>query len=354
MGRKPKSVLMTTDTVGGVWTYSVELAAALGARGVEVYLAAMGGFPSGAQLAQVASLPNVQLFESAYKLEWMPEPWDDVRRAGDWLLGIEARYTPDLIHLNNYAQGDLDWCAPVLVVGHSCVLSWWEAVHGIAAPPEWTSYAARVRQGLRAARLVAAPSHAMLATLNAHYGPFRETAVIPNGRDTRLFNPGAKEPFLLAAGRLWDEAKNVSALIGVAAQIPWPVRLAGEPGERIRHNNVQYLGQLSSEAVADQMAQASIYALPARYEPFGLSVLEAALSGCALVLGDIPSLRENWSEAALFVSSQNDLRHALGLLIENELLRTRLANAALRRAASFTPERMVNAYLDAYEAHACV
>ncbi len=33
--------------------------------------------------------------------------------------------------------------------------------------------------------------------------------------------------------------------------------------------------------------------LPARYEPFGLSVLEAALSGCALVLGDIPSLRES-------------------------------------------------------------
>ena len=34
--------------------------------------------------------------------------------------------------------------------------------------------------------------------------------------------------------------------------------------------------------------------LPARYEPFGLSILEAALSGCALVLGDLPSLRELW------------------------------------------------------------
>ena len=42
------------------------------------------------------------------------------------------------------------------------------------------------------------------------------------------------------------------------------------------------------------MARASIYALPARYEPFGLSILEAALSGAALVLGDIPSLREVW------------------------------------------------------------
>ena len=53
--------------------------------------------------------------------------------------------------------------------------------------------------------------------------------------------------------------------------------------------------------MADAYAAAAIYALPARYEPFGLSVLEAAQHGCALVLGDIDSLRENWDGAALFV-----------------------------------------------------
>ena len=72
------------------------------------------------------------------------------------------------------------------------------------------------------------------------------------------------------------------------------------------------------------MGRAAIYALPARYEPFGLSILEAALSGCALVIGDIPSLREIWADAALFVPSDGhdaplahvgELHHALPLVM---------------------------------------
>ena len=48
------------------------------------------------------------------------------------------------------------------------------------------------------------------------------------------------------------------------------------------------------------LRRATIFALPARYEPFGLSALEAGLAGCALVLGDIP-MREVWHDAAMFV-----------------------------------------------------
>ena len=46
-------VLMTTDAVGGVWTYSLTLARALGARGVGVTLAVVGPEPSAAQVAEV-------------------------------------------------------------------------------------------------------------------------------------------------------------------------------------------------------------------------------------------------------------------------------------------------------------
>src|SRR5439155_1168938 len=66
------------------------------------------------------------------------------------------------------------------------------------------------------------------------------------------------------------------------------------------------VGQIGSLALRRLYAEASIYAWPARYEPFGLSVLEAALSGCALVLGDIPSLRELWEGAAWFVPADDD------------------------------------------------
>ncbi|MEB3829625.1 glycosyltransferase [Phormidium sp. CCY1219] len=59
---------------------------------------------------------------------------------------------------------------------------------------------------------------------------------------------------------------------------------------------------MSPEELSHWYARAAIYAFPARYEPFGLSVLEAALSGCALVLGDIPRLREMWGDAAVFAN----------------------------------------------------
>ena len=48
------------------------------------------------------------------------------------------------------------------------------------------------------------------------------------------------------------------------------------------------------------MARAAIFVSSSVYEPFGLAVLEAAGSGAALVLSDIPTFRELWDEAALF------------------------------------------------------
>jgi glycosyltransferase involved in cell wall biosynthesis len=91
--------------------------------------------------------------------------------------------------------------------------------------------------------------------------------------------------------------------------------------------------------------------LPARYEPFGLSVLEAALAGCALVLGDIPSLRENWDGAAVFVDPSNDsnLSTVLCSLIENDAFRNRWACRARVRALEFTVAGMADGYLSIYE-----
>src|SRR4051812_23090076 len=137
---KPKRLLMTADTVGGVWTYALELAHALEEHGIEIALATMGAPLNRGQRKQIKTLPHVEIFESSFKLEWMNDPWRDVARAGNWLLEIESRVQPDLIHLNNFAHGDLPWSAPKIMVGHSCVLSWWKAVHGCQVPAFWTRY----------------------------------------------------------------------------------------------------------------------------------------------------------------------------------------------------------------------
>lgn len=347
-------LLLTTDTVGGVWTYSLELARALTAGGSQVLLASMGGPASPAQRQEAGAIAGVTLRESDFRLEWMDDPWDEVRRAGDWLLELESAFRPDVVHLSQFAHGSLPFRAPVLVVGHSCVLSWWEAVKGVPAPAGWGRYREAVALGLAGADLVAAPTRAMLRALEQHYGRFAHTKVLPNGRDPELFPPGPKQELILGAGRIWDEAKNLRLLDEVAADLPWRVELAGDcrhpSGGEVCPQYARSLGKLSTPEVAERLAAAAIYCLPARYEPFGLSVLEAAFAGCALVLGDIPSLREIWGEAALWVrpDDPDSLRIALERLIASPAERKSLADRARVRAFEFTPQRMAAAYTAAY------
>ncbi|MGI5915175.1 MAG: glycosyltransferase family 4 protein [Anaerolineae bacterium] len=353
---KPIRVLMTADTVGGIWTYAVELARALGRHGVEVALATMGAPLSTQQRQEVAAVPGLALYESHYRLEWMEDPWEDVYRAGDWLLELEEELAPDVIHLNSYVHGALPWRAPVMVVGHSCVLSWWQAVKGEPAPPSWDRYRREVQAGLQAADLVLAPTRSMLAALDEYYGPLETTGVVPNGiaRSEENSSPQPKERMVLTAGRVWDEAKNVSALEAVAPRLHWPVYVAGEDhhpdGGRACPQNVNYLGYLPRKSLRQWYRRAAIYALPARYEPFGLSALEAATEGCALVLGDIPSLREVWQDAALYVPPNDNaaLQRALSGLMANPSRRAMLAARAQARARYFSPERMATGYLVAY------
>ena len=354
MSIRPGHVLMTADTVGGVWSYALELAAALGERGVRVSLATMGAPLTPGQRAQAAALPATTVHESAFRLEWQEEPWGDVERAGEWLLSLERRLDPDVVHLNQFAFGALPFVAPTLLVAHSCVCSWWRAVHREPAPARWDRYRQVVGAGLRGATLVGAPTRAMLDSLRENYGVADGGVALPNGRAADRFPPGEKEPVVLSAGRIWDAAKNLAALEEVAGRVPWPIRVAGTDrhpdGGRRAMQGVTALGELPAARLAAELSHAAIFALPARYEPFGLAALEAALAGCALVLGDVPSLREVWGNTAHFVppDDHDALARALGELIADEPRRTALARAARDRALGFSPEGMVAAYLGAY------
>jgi glycosyltransferase involved in cell wall biosynthesis len=155
---------------------------------------------------------------------------------------------------------------------------------------------------------------------------------------------------VLAAGRLWDEAKGVDVLDRAAAEIPWPVAIAGDAGGRTaRHAHL--LGVLPRDALRERMGRAAIFAHPARYEPFGLVVLEAALAGCALVLGDIPALRELWDGHALFVAPGDAaaLTAACERIIGDEHLRRSLADRARRQAARYDAATMAAGYIRLYE-----
>ena len=246
---------MTTDTVGGVWTYALELANALADRDVEVSLAAMGAPLDASQRRELRASRVTRAYAETCALEWMDDPWRDVARMGEWLLEIAADLEPDVVHVNGYAHAALPWNAPVLVVGHSCVLSWHEAVRGTPAGPEWSLYRKAVERGLASASLLVAPTRAMLDELVRLYEPPCRRTVVLNGRRCS-FPRVPKEPLVLAAGRMWDEAKNVEALERVAPRLEWPVVVAGRGSRR---------GFVPRPELDRLLARAAVFAAPARY-----------------------------------------------------------------------------------------
>lgn len=346
-------VLITADAVGGIWSYVYELCRAL--SDVQFTVANLGPSPSASQQNTMLALTNVELVCRDYRLEWMEAPWDDVARAGEWLCELAQARRVDLVHLNGYAHAELEFGAPVLVTAHSCVQTWWRAVHGVEAPASWNEYKRRVSRGLASAQLVVAPTRAFLNQLEAVYGTLPRARVTYNGLDGCAHDgTHDKEPIVLAAGRAWDKAKNIRALSSPAAHSPWPLYLAGPAvspdGVRAVPSALIPLGSLTREEMFAWLKRASIFVSPALYEPFGYGVLEAALHGCALVLSDISTFREVWGDAAIYVSPHDPAAIHAGLaeLMDAPARLVLMARSARARAERYSSTSMAQAYFAAY------
>jgi len=356
-------VLVTADTVGGVWTYTKELVTGLAQRGIEVTLVSFGEIPQSSQTEWLTWLRTVDFYPTAFRLEWMQEAEDDLKASSEYLLRIIGEKKPDLLHLSQYAYGALPVDIPKIVVAHSDVISWWVAVHG--CEPESTSwinfYRDAVTRGLMGADVVVAPSRWMLNAVGEHYGRTEAGRVIYNGRNPGMFNAHAtKEDLVLGVGRAWDGGKQLRLLSEIRS--PWPVVIAGSdehPDRAYREQKFTVNGQLSFRGELNEtelrhlFTRASILVGTSRYEPFGLAPLEAALSRCALVLNDIATFREIWGESACYFQANDtsDLERTLAGLCEDRQLRLTYANLAYRRAVSIhTAHRMVDQYVQLYDA----
>jgi glycosyltransferase involved in cell wall biosynthesis len=167
-------------------------------------------------------------------------------------------------------------------------------------------------------------------------------------------NAGA--PFVLAAGRWWDDGKNAATLDAAAGLARGPVVMAGAldgpNGASVRLRHAEAPGELPRAEMSALMRRAAVFASAARYEPFGLAVLEAGMHGAALVLADIMTFRELWHDAALFVPADDAAGFAAAFdrLTAEPALRRRLAARAIERAGPFTVERQVAQVRQAYAA----
>jgi glycosyltransferase involved in cell wall biosynthesis len=308
MRRALTRILVTTDAVGGVWRYSLELCAAWQDSGVSVILAVLGPSPEATQLREAAAIPGLVLLDTGLGLDWTARNAETLAGAAEKLAEFARVFDVDSVHLHAPALvGHARWHVPVVAMIHSCLLTWWQAMRRDPLPSAFACSIEATARGLRRADAVTAPSSAFAAAVRDAYRLGRTIKVIRNGRQPMILPDVPRSPGVFAAGRFWDDAKNAAGLDAAARLITAPVSAAGgtrsPDGTRVAFDHVRQLGALDDAGLAEHLAGNTVFAGLSHYEPFGLSVLEAAQAGMALVLSDIPVFRELWHDAAIFVDA---------------------------------------------------
>jgi len=343
----PPSVLLTVEPPGAAWPHVDTLVRELSALGVDVAVAAIAP-PRPGQRVEYAGIPGVELLPCPAAAPSVPEHLAKRERIASWLMEVEEVFNPDVIHLTGYLHAGLPWCGKVLVAGTPGI----GTSYGRLDANQRRSCRVAFSHGLERADMVVTPTATMMAALGRNFGIARGRT-IHDGRDPGRYAPAVKEPVILSVGAIRQDPAQPAPIERVAGSLPWPMVVAGDQfdgnGRPLRLEGVTALGRVHAAQLAPWFNRAAVYVAMAA-EGAGTFVPEAALGGCALLLGDTAALRELWSGAALFVPADDADALASGLrtLLADRRLREAMGGAARRRALTRPARAMAEAYLGAY------
>ncbi|MFC3135866.1 glycosyltransferase family 4 protein [Microbaculum marinum] len=347
---------MTVDAVGGVWRYAMDLGSSLRDAGMQVTFQGFGPPPDEEKRREARRIGDLLWADAP--LDWTTLDESDLAVIPSLLRRVVEERRVDLVQLNVPSQAfGLELPVPVVAMAHSCVVTWFRAVRGLPPPPPMQWHENRTRVGLRCADAVVAPSSSHADMVAAAYGALDGLHVVHNAvHPLSVDHP--KESYVFAAGRWWDEGKNGAVLDAAAALAGPPVVMAGATrgpdGQYIDIRHARALGEISNIDARRHLARAAIFASPSIYEPFGLTVLEAASAGAALVLADNPTYRELWDGCGLFCdpASPEEFAAAINSVASDPVLRADLGRQALARSRAFTLSRQLKAMRQVFAAAA--
>jgi glycosyltransferase involved in cell wall biosynthesis len=286
-------------------------------------------------------------------LEWTAASKDDLCSSAQAIKSLAQTLRVNSIHLHSPAFAAFNLDLPTVAVNHSCVKTWWRAMRHKPIPPDLNWRGDLIRNGMFSCNRIVAPSKHYADLIRDAYNLRESPSVIYNGvtsqAQSKMAMPGS---FIFSAGRLWDEAKNFAALDVVASLIEDLIHVAGPltspMNDSLAFAYLHHIGVLDSFEMRAVLARRPIFIAPARFEPFGLTVLEAASHGCPLVLNDIPTLRELWDGAASFVDMGNPCRVALTLQsLRGDLKRCEdLGAKAYERSKRYSMEACAKAVME--------
>ncbi|HUP89085.1 MAG TPA: hypothetical protein VM100_07045 [Longimicrobiales bacterium] len=177
--------------------------------------------------------------------------------------------------------------------------------------------------------------------------------LIPIARSGDNFGPRRKEPMIAVAGDYDDPTSGTAVIASLARELGWPVFVLGNAPKKPGIDdlsNTHFLGPRSIEETSAILGRAALFVRLSNHA--GFDVLDAALSGCALVLADNADMKKYWDGAAVFAKGAANARSLIEWLMNDGEARGGVAERCLQRASSFSAERMASGYLTLYiDAH---
>jgi glycosyltransferase involved in cell wall biosynthesis len=179
-------------------------------------------------------------------------------------------------------------------------------------------------------------------------------APAPDEHDAAL--PPLPERFVLYPANLWPH-KNHARLLRAFARVSdrdvhlvltgqtYGRALPGPPDDRVHH-----LGHIDFALIPALYRRATALVFPSLFEGFGMPLVEAMASGCPVAASDRGAIAEVCGDAALAFdpTSEEAIADAIGRIVADDALRTRLRTAGLARAAGFRWDDVADRHVEVY------
>ncbi len=256
-------------------------------------------------------------------------------------------FNPDVLHAH-YVTG-YGYVGSKLKI-HPFVISVWGS--DIFDFPHKSRYASTfTRKVLNSADAICATSQKLKDGTVALYPEFESKInVIPFGVDMKLFQPSKSEKtedqITIGTAKLLEEIYQIDLLMKIFDTIAEDhpnlrLRIAGEGPEKnkllelkasLRNGDrIHFLGQVENDKLPDFLNQLDIFAMPSRFESFGVSALEASACGLPVVafkVGGLPEILDDGVSALLAAEGDNlAFEIFLRSLVEDRELRLNMGSA---------------------------
>jgi len=182
--------------------------------------------------------------------------------------------------------------------------------------------------------------------------------VIPNGIDTKKFQPQAKKKYIFSSGRLLENKGFQHLIKAVSVQdLGYEVHIAGDgPMMPVlkelaaqSKTRIIFHGWLDNRGTLyrDILERSSIYVLLSEKESFGMATAEAMSAGCAIITTNTSGAAEMTGDAGILIGPGDTaaLTAALLSLIGDEAKLSDLQRKAVERVKDFSWDTLLKTYM---------